>query len=187
LKVPPTRAALCVLLLLSACKVELTPAEYFDHRGTVRDQVDSAAEVRDRVLAMGQALSRGNTRDALVALAPSADADIIATGGESQGGSLEQAQQQMEALSGKVQPLQPQAVVLRQAPAANVIWFRTRLLPNGGGSAEVRVTGVFVLHEGVWSLVQAHFSAAAPEDGPTADPQARESYQAPAGTRAGGE
>jgi hypothetical protein len=188
LKVPPARAALCALLLLSACKVELTPEEYFDHRGTARDQGETgAAEVRDRVLAMGQALSRGSARDALSALAPSGDAYIFGMV-EGSGGDLPaHAEGQLEALAGRVQPLSPDAVVLRQGPTGNVVWFRTRLVPQDEDRGEVRVTGVYVLREGIWNLVQAHFSTAAQGDSATADPQAQGSYRAPAGTRAAGE
>lgn len=158
-------AALGAVLLLSACKVERTPPEFFDHGDRIEEIRESAAEeLRDRVLALGQALGRGSPAEAMLALAPHGRAAIVAPvegvvlmGPEQIGSALAR-------LAATPVALEMRDVRVEVGPQANVAWFYALVEAPGSGpeGTLLRVTGVYVRDEGAWSLVQAHVSIPTP-------------------------
>ena len=69
---------LALPMLATACKVAPTPREYFDHQTPAAVERQAVAEeVQDRVLAMAQALNRGDLTESMIALAPGPDASVI--------------------------------------------------------------------------------------------------------------
>ena len=160
--------ALGTLLLLSACKIEPTPDEYFDKSAAEEiDRGGDAAEVRDRVLAMGQALSRGNPDEALAALAPARSIAVFGplaplsdmpTIGAERTGIVDLGTVLAEMGSGEM-PVRTRDVVVRVGPRGSVAWFQALVdTPADSVSPAVRITGVYLLNEGAWELVQAHLS-----------------------------
>ena len=149
-----------MVLLLSACEIEPTPAAYID-RASVAEagRAQAEAEVRDRVLAMGQALARRNPTDALLALAPARELFVVGPGPETgDGPGPERIRAILESLAAQPTPVQARDVVVRVAPRANVAWFHAMLDGDGEDTPALRVTGVYELYEGSWQLVQAHLS-----------------------------
>lgn len=159
-----THAALCATLLASACKVERTPPEYIDHRQPITAVRDEAAEeLQDRLLAMGQALNRGDSSEALQALSPTPDAYVLAADGDAVLTGEEQivgALTEIASLQGEVSMSD---VRVNVGPRGNVAWFRAQLAHSGAtGEGPFRITGVYLRgDEGGWRLVQAHLSVAA--------------------------
>ena len=156
------RTALALLLATSACRVERTPPQYFDHQTTIEAEREAAAgEIRDRLLAMGQALDRGNATEALIALSPSVDASII---GPTEGMMISGSDRISALLDSLLASTEVSAEVrdvqVHIAARANVGWFRADLdLPgHTPGDRPLRMTGVYVRDAGLWKLVQAHLS-----------------------------
>lgn len=158
-------AWIAAVALTSACKVERTPAEYFDHSErveTVREEV--ADEIRDRVLSIGQAIGRGNPTEAMLGLAPgdevrvlTPDPDVVLSGPEEVNAAL------------RMLVTTPLAVEMREVrvtvgPLGNYAWFEAEVQAPGTGpdGTHVRVTGLYVRAEGTWSLAQAHVSTPRP-------------------------
>lgn len=169
----PSRIALSVLVLLSACKIERTPEEYFDHRKPSETERDAAAdEIRARVEALPSAVRRGDPRQLLAALSPATDVHVTApvAGMRLEGSDV------FAAAAGQLGSLEGADLVLEEVhvtvgPRANVGWFATHgeLLRAGEPAKALQASGVFVRSEGEWRLVQAHLAlppALAPE--PTA-------------------
>jgi hypothetical protein len=153
--------ALGMLLLLASCEVESTPAEYID-RATPEEsgRTAAAAEVRDRVLAMGQALGRRSSGDALLALAPARDLFVVGLDSAgSPGAGAERMGMILDSLAARPVPVLTRDLVVHVAPRANVAWFHAVLDGEGEEAPAVRITGVYQLNEGAWQLVQAHLSA----------------------------
>lgn len=156
-------ATLGVVLLAPACKVEPTPRPYFDQQvPTERERASAADEVRDRLLALAQAMSRGDAVSALEAFSPAPDAYVL---GPAEGTTLSGAEQLdsvLQGLSGGAYAVTVRDLQVQVGPRANLAWFRMLLdVPARGGApagSTVRATGVYVLNEGVWQLVQAHLS-----------------------------
>lgn len=188
--VPPTGARLirfrfvplAAALLAPACKVAPTPREYFDHQMPAAVERQAAVEeIQDRILAMGQALNRGNTDAAMIALAPAPDAYVITPddtltrqGAEEIGAILER---------GASGPVELREVVVQVGPRQNVAWFRAvmvRTEEEGGAAQALRLSGVYVRNEGAWQLVQAHLSS------PTLPPAPPTESPEPAAAPAGG-
>lgn len=150
-------------LVLAACTIEPTPAEYFDHRDPAEQAREEAAdEIQDRLLAAGQALNRGDAAEAYAALSPADDLVLIESGGADtrEGADRVAALLERLAVSGRVRVRDARVAV---GPRASVAWF-TGLLDAASdepAAQTLRVTGVYVLLEGSWRLVQAHFSTAA--------------------------
>lgn len=150
------------LLAAAGCRVERTPPQYFDHQNTIEAERDAAAaELRDRVLAMGQALNRGNSTEALIALSPAPDVYLIGPeqgmvvrGSDQVGATLE------SLLASQDVSAEVRDVEVGIAPGANVGWFRAELvLPGHTPDGEpLRMTGVYLRDAGIWKLVQAHIS-----------------------------
>lgn len=160
-------AALCAAVLVSACKIERTPPEFVDHRQPVTELRDAASEeLQARLLALGQALARGDASEAALALVPAADAYVL-TPQDSLAG-----EEAVGALIGRLaaeggEGARVEDVVVSVGPRANVAWFRgTVHLPRAEIPA-LRLTGVFLrADEGEWRLVQAHLSSPTPEPSP---------------------
>lgn len=152
-----------LLLATSGCRVERTPPQYFDHQTTIEAEREAAAaELRDRLLAMGQALDRGNSTEALIALSPATDAYVV---GPDSGAVVTGSEQIAAALSGLLEARAPVSAEIRNVEVgisarANVGWFRAELALPGHtpGNEPLRVTGVYVRDAGLWKLVQAHLS-----------------------------
>ena len=157
-------AALVAVLALAACEVDRTPDVYLD-RGSAVQQAREAggAEVRDRVLAMGQALSRGNAADALTALSPADDAYVISPQAGLEITGEEQIAAVLGSLAAEPVPVNARDVGVTVGPGGNVAWFRASLASEGAAPARppVLITGVYLLDEGIWRLVQAHLSVPA--------------------------
>lgn len=161
-------------LLLPACKVERTPAEYFDHRDRIATERDAARdELQDRLLALGQALNRGSTTEAMIALAPAPDASVLVPlGGQALSGATEIAAA-LERIASVPVAVRMSEVRVEVGPMGNVAWFHALLEVPGRGEngTPLRMTGVYVRFEGAWQLVQAHLSA--PMQQPSPSPASR--------------
>lgn len=153
--------ALWMSLLLSACEIERTPADYIDRASSEEaGRAEAAAEVRDRVLAMGQALGRRNSADALVALAPARDVFVIGPWAAGEDGlGAEQIAVILDSLAARPVPALTRDVVVSVAPRANVAWFQAAIAGDSVETPGMRMTGTYELNEGAWQLVQAHLSA----------------------------
>ena len=157
--------ALGSLLLVSACKVEPTPAEYIDLVSSTQGEREAASsEVRDRVLATGQALSRRNASDALLALAPAQDVYLAGPEPGAEASGVEGVGGVLAGLASLPLPLATAEVVVTVATGGDVVWFRALLAPTGeeNGAAALRMTGIYRLNEGLWQLALAHLSPATP-------------------------
>lgn len=160
-----------LLLVLSACRVERTPAQYFDHQTTIEAEREAAAgELRDRLLAMSEALDRGNATEALIALSPASDAFILGP----REGMVVSGSERISVLLDSLLASHEVTAEIRDlqvgiAARANVGWFRAELALPGliPGDRPLRMTGVYVRDAGLWKLVQAHISASLSD--PTAD------------------
>lgn len=151
-----------VLVVATGCKVERTPERYFKQASPIEEERQAAGqEVRDRLLAMGQALGRGNPNEALIALSPAESVYVVRP---QEGATLSGVGQVDAMLTEMVEqqvPAEISEVEVEVGPRANVAWFRARLdLPGSApGDRPLRMTGVYVLDAGLWKLVQAHISA----------------------------
>jgi hypothetical protein len=167
-----------LLLVLSACRVERTPEQYFDHQTTIEAEREAAAgELRDRLLAMGEAIDRGNATEALIALSPAADAFILGP----REGMVVSGSERISALLDSLLASRTVAAEVRDvqvgiAARANVGWFRADLALPGiiPGDRPLRMTGVYVRDAGLWKLVQAHLSTtiSEPETDSSSNPKA---------------
>lgn len=156
-------ASLCATLLATACKVERTPPEYIDHRQPITVVREAAAEeLHDRLLAMGQALNRGDVAEALQALSPAGDAYVLTPQGEAPLTGEEEIAGGLDRFMTERAPVRVHDVLVTVGPRANVAWFRARLDPaEAAGGDSFRITGVYVRgDEGEWRMVQAHLSPA---------------------------
>jgi hypothetical protein len=150
------------LLTLGACKIERTPVRYVDHPSpTERQRADAESELQDRLLSLGPALSGGRVTEALIALSPADDAYVL---GPDQGETVTgagQIESLLASLGSRSLDVEIRDVEVTVGPIANAAWFRAAVDVPGhtrAGSG-LRVTGVFIRHEGAWHLVQAHVSA----------------------------
>lgn len=162
-------ASIAAATLTSACKVERTPAEYFDHAERVETEREGVEdELRDRVMALGQAVARGSATEAMIALAAAPDvrivtpdSDVVLTGADAVNAAL---------TTFVTSPLavRMRDVTVTVGPAGNVAWFDAEVEGPGRGleGTVLRVTGVYLRAEGAWRLVQAHVSTPAPPPSP---------------------
>jgi ketosteroid isomerase-like protein len=142
--------------------VERTPPQYFDHQNKIEAERDAAAaELRDRLLAMGQALDRDNPTEALIALSPAPDVYLIGP----EEGMIVRGSDQLESTLGSLLESREVSAEVRDvevgiAPGANVGWFHADLVLPGHtpGGEPLRMTGVYLRDAGIWKLVQAHIS-----------------------------
>jgi hypothetical protein len=162
-------ASIAIVTLTSACKVERTPAEYFDHTERLETVREAAAEeIQDRLLAIGAAIGRGNATEAMIALAPQAevrivtpDPDVVLAGSDAVNAALRTL---------VTTPLQVEVrdVRVTVGPLGNYAWFEADMEApgTGPGGTLLRMTGLYLRSEGTWSLVQAHVSMPAPARSP---------------------
>lgn len=185
--------ALIPLLLLSGCRIERTPSEFFDHVATPAEiRAAAEAEVRDRLLAFVAAAARGDALQGILALNPAADALIVAPAGIEIGGD-DSARAAIAQLLATPVAVEPREVEVRvSAVRADAAWFRMQV--EGPGSkpepALYDATGTFVNMGGLWTLVQVHISGPMEADLLTTDsvPNPPDSVGAPgAGEAAPGE
>jgi hypothetical protein len=162
-----------MLLLLSGCEIEPTPVDYIDRGTSVEEgRAQAEAEVRDRVLAMGQALGRRNATDAYIALAPARELFVVGPGVEAgEGPGPQQIRAILGSLASQETPVQAREVVVSVAPRANVAWFHAVLDGAGEETPPLRLTGVYELNEGAWQLVQAHLSNPLMPPSPSSPPE----------------
>ena len=162
-------------LLLSACEIEPTPVDYIDRATSAEaGRAQAEGEVRDRVLAMGQALARRNSADAFIALAPARE--VLVVGLEGNAGEAvgpERIRALLDSLAAQPAAVAARDVVVRVSPRANVAWFQAALEGDGEApSGLLRLSGVYELNEGAWQLVQAHLSAPFMRPSPSSPPEA---------------
>jgi hypothetical protein len=154
------------VLLTAGCKIEQTPQQYFDHREPVSVERQAAVEeVRDRLMAMGQALGRGSPIEALVALAPAPDVYVIGPGEDEILSGQDQVAAALELVAGTPLAVQLRDLEVASGPRGGVTWFRGVMdLPSPDPQRQaLRMSGVYTLHEGSLRLVQLHLSFSARE------------------------
>lgn len=158
-------AALC-----SACKVERTPPEYFDHPSWSEEEVsEAAAELQDRLLALAQALGRRSVTESMIALAPDPDAVILTP---QPGLVLSGTDEIQAAIRGIIQSrrsLRLSKVAVTVSPEGSTAWFRAEgeaREPAAGEPMPLLVTGVYVRSGGAWQLMSAHISNPRPPPNP---------------------
>jgi hypothetical protein len=165
------------LVLFSACKVERTPPEYVDRADRMAlESAMAVDELQDRLLALGQAISRRNHAEAMVAMAPAPDVRLIMPGdGEIFEGRDELSSELEDVIGGEVD-MRMTDVQVTVGRDANVAWFRLMIEVSGAevDAAPLRMSGVYIRREGAWALVQAHLSAATPADQPSGYPEGSE-------------
>ena len=173
---PPQRFALAIslsfLIALGGCRVERTPDEYFDNASSVEaDRQAAEAEIRDRLSAFVGAAARGSATEALVALNPATDAQLIAPAQiEVEGG--ESLRQMMTTLLPTAVALELHELEVETGAAARVAWFR--MVVEGPGMTPepslYRASGLFLRDAGLWQLVQAHVSGPLRPDSASSPP-----------------
>ncbi len=174
--------ALSTMLALAACKVERTPPEFFDQRSPAASDREAAIEeLRARLALLAQALSRADADGALLTLTPAAGAFVISTGPDQERAgrrAISSALDQITA-AGPVR-MEVQDMQLSVGAHANVAWFAAYLTapgipPQEENTGVLRISGVYVRHEGTWQLAQAHLSFPTPS--PPATLSAPEGYR----------
>lgn len=154
-------AALTVASLNTACKIERTPEEYFDHQDRLAAAREtSSEELHDRILALGQAIGRGSAAEAMIALAPAADLRIVTPDQDIVLEGPDAARAALDRFVATPVSMQMRDVIVTVGPVGNVAWFEALVDAPGSGPAGtlLRVTGVYLRTEGAWQLVQAHVS-----------------------------
>lgn len=153
---------LAAALASASCRIERTPEEYVDHRDPTAGEIEAAEDqIHDRVVALGQAVSRGDAASALEAFSPAPDVRAI---GPVEGLTLRGAEQidsALRQLAGGRTRVEMRDVEVEVGPRANVAWFRALVAVGEDGPVAgrtLRATGVYLLDEGTWQLVQAHLS-----------------------------
>lgn len=157
----------------ASCRIEQTPDEYFDHAGSIaNERLAVAAEVRDRVLAFGSALSRGDPLEAMVALNPATRAsvwgpiELLNVEGSAEIRVL------IDRLASAPVALRFMDVTVETGPDARVAWFDAIVEAPGRTAApgHYRATGLYLRDSGVWQLMQAHVSGPIVTDSATSRP-----------------
>jgi hypothetical protein len=160
----PLGIALSATLLLAACKIEPTPRQFYSQRDPAATERELfAAELTDRVTAMGPALGRGDTGAAVFALAPAPEVYTIGPDGGSPSEGPEGLAAALGALGDSVpQDFRVQEVRVVLGPRAQTAWFATGVEVSRADTGEeadtLRFTGVYQRARGEWRLVQAHLS-----------------------------
>lgn len=171
------------MLFLAGCKVERTPEQYIDHADPLElERAAAAAELTDRILALGAALTRGSPSEAVAALSPASDAYLLGPQAGIESVGTESITALVQSLGGEPMPVDIRDVQVTVGPTATVAWFRAVLDLKGVPALGegVRMTGVFIRREGAWRLVQAHVSA--PTTPAAAPAPAEDSASAQAGS-----
>jgi hypothetical protein len=150
--------ALGVSLLAPACKIEQTPQEYIDARSPVQQlRSASAAELEERVTAMGEALARHDVASALDTLAIAEDGYLVhGLGSEPVVGSDEARRVLREQLE-RSGPLRLAASNVTVGPRGGTAWFSLDL-QNTERDSGLQVTGVLLRRDAGWRIMQSHLS-----------------------------
>jgi hypothetical protein len=152
-----------VSLLLSGCRIEATPREYFDHVLPIEaERAEASDEITSRIRAFSRALGTRDTEGALRTLAPANELHLIGpTAGEIRIG-VDQTRAIIERIAGLgAIAIELHDVEVWVGPRSRVAWFAALFhVPGAQAVPEWRMTGVYVRQEGTWQLVQAHLSAA---------------------------
>lgn len=158
---------------IAGCSIERTPEEFIDRRPPDEAARTAAAqELRARLLALGPALSRGDVDAAVRAVLPPADVYVAAPADS----MLEQGIPALSAAFAEI--ADPETgigvrsvhdVVVAVAPRVDVAWFNAALSGAAAEDGVLRASGVFVLHEGSWRLVQLDLSQPVAREAPPAD------------------
>jgi hypothetical protein len=166
---------LTLAVVLSACQVERTPREYFDHALPIQaERADAAEELRDRVHAFAMAVGRQDAAAAPNALAPAAEVRLVGP----VMGDIRLGPGEMGALIDRVgqrpgAALSVDDVEVTVGPRANVAWFAARFqVVDGAAAQDWNLTGVYAREEGAWRLVQAHLAPTLRSQGPYPPPAA---------------
>lgn len=176
-------AALAALLALAACRIERTPPDLLT-RDTPAEQerAQAVGELRARLALLGQALARGAPERAVEALAPAVRVQVVGPVGPPRtfaGTALSRVFARV--LADGPGAVRLEETTLNLAPGADAAWFAGVLRPaNADSTAPAvpwRVTGLLLLDEGGWRLVQLHVSGA-PADS-TATEQTEPNPEAP--------
>lgn len=152
--------SLPLLMMSAGCRVEQTPDEYFERGRSAEGERDAAAqEIRDRLLAFIGAAERGNATEALLALSPAGQIDLVAPAGleVAGGGAIRAALAHLLATPVSVMVRE---VEVRAGASGGVAWFRM-LVEAPGVTREPSLysaTGTYLMDAGRWELVQAHIS-----------------------------
>lgn len=180
------RAALCLVIVLSACKVERTPPRFLTQRTPASAERDEAiGELRARLAVVGQALARGEPEVLAEALAPADEVFIVLP---DEAGRIVPADGVSAAVAGLAAAdsgdarLSLEEVRVALAPRGDAAWFSGRVRrTSSSDGAELgppwSMTGVLLRSEGVWRLTQLHTSAVAatlPEVSPEPSPEVAE-------------
>ena len=182
-------APAALLLALAACTVERTPDEYLDPRDPAEVEIrETEGELAARVGAFREALARQDRDAAVAALIPEGTTHVIGPG-ENAGIARFGPAGLREALNEVVVPAGAIArtpdLRVEADPRDGVGWFATHLemLPvvAEGRASRLRMTGVFLRHEGEWRIAQVHLSTPPPADSVTPPPSPAAGGAPPAG------
>jgi hypothetical protein len=165
---------------VSSCTVQPTPQEYIDRQipaDAVRRQAEEA--LRDRILALVQALQDGDVETARTTLSPAPDVSLIGPGEADRFTGEAQITAILDLIAGtSASAIELDDLQVGVTQRATSGWFAAWLRLHRPGVADpvpLRVTGVYVVREAVWELQQVHFSLpvgaviapAAPAPGPS--------------------
>ena len=153
-------AVLAGSLLLAACRVERTPADYIDRAAPAEEaRAEAINEVRDRLLAFVAATARGDGLQAGLALNPGQQVRLFTPlGVELEGDAA--VRQAFAGLVTTAVALRAREVEVETVGPGTTAWFRMVVEAPGTtpDPALYRATGTFVNNAGLWTLVQAHVS-----------------------------
>jgi hypothetical protein len=151
-------AALLTLLTLGACRIERTPAEYFDqHLPTATEREQSRDELRSRILAAVRAFEAGDAAAGAVSLGMRDDSFLILPDAPPlRADELHIPAPETLPPPGAAVEVHELEVVM--GPRGSTAWF---LATGASGGEELRATGVYLRVEGSWRLSQLHLSRAA--------------------------
>ena len=163
----PLGIALSATMLLAGCKIEPTPRQFYSQRDPAAAERELfAAELTDRVAAMGPALDRGDVRGAVFALSPAPDAYVIGPGGGNPAAGPEGLAEVLRAVRDTAPAVvRLDGVRVSFGSRAQTAWVATgvEVTPTGPAAAgeapdTLRFTGVYQRVRGEWLLMQAHLS-----------------------------
>jgi hypothetical protein len=163
-------AAAAAAALCSACKVERTPPEYFDHPSWSEEEVsETAAELQDRLLALAQALGRRSVTEAMIALAPDPEAVVLTPQPGLVLSGAEEIQVGLREIIDSRRSLRLSKVTVTVSPEGSTAWFQAEGEARDDAAEEptpLLVTGVYVRSGGAWQLMSAHISTPGPPPSP---------------------
>ncbi|HEX8272856.1 MAG TPA: nuclear transport factor 2 family protein [Longimicrobiaceae bacterium] len=159
--------ALSATMLLAACKIERTPRQFYSQRDPAAAERELfAAELTDRVAAMGPALDRGDLGAAVFALSPAPDVYVIGPGGGVPATGPDGLTRMLRSVRDSVPAaVRVDGVRVAFGPRAQTAWVAAGVevvpagdVAAGAGPDTLRFTGVYQRSRGEWLLMQAHLS-----------------------------